>query len=67
MNRKDYSLDVSQDILLSSRDIAKLHGKSRQWWEKLMSQGKIYYHQTSAAKITSTKWVDLYLTNKKDL
>lgn len=46
-------------------DIAKKYGKTRQWWHKLMRQGKLKYHQTAAGKITLQKYLDEYFHSKK--
>lgn len=50
--------------LLSSRDIAKRYGKTRQYWEKLLNEGKILYKETSAGRITTNIWVQGYLGDK---
>lgn len=50
--------------LLSSRDMALEYGKSRQYWEKLLNEGKIPYKETSAGRITTELWVNGYLGNK---
>lgn len=51
--------------LMSSRDIAEEYGKTRQYWEKLLSEGKILYKETSAGRITTNLWVSGYLGNKE--
>lgn len=53
--------------LLSSRDIAEEYGKSRQYWEKLLNEGKILYKETSAGRITTNLWVNGYLGNKDEV
>lgn len=53
--------------LMSSRDIAKEYGKSRQYWEKLLSEGKILYKETSAGRITTNLWIAGYLGNKEEV
>lgn len=50
--------------LMSSRDIAKRYGKTRQYWEKLLNEGKILYKETSAGRITTNLWVQGYLGDK---
>lgn len=50
---------------MSSRDIAKEHGKTRQYWEKLLNEGKILYKETSAGRITTNLWVMGYIGNKE--
>ncbi|MCW1930108.1 MAG: hypothetical protein KIH62_002210 [Candidatus Kerfeldbacteria bacterium] len=52
---------------LSSRDIAHRFGYTRQYWEKLLNQGKIPYHETSAGKITTDLWVRGYLDDKENV
>ncbi|MFA6474718.1 MAG: hypothetical protein WCV88_00780 [Patescibacteria group bacterium] len=51
--------------ILSSSDIAKQYGHSRQYWEKLLNQGKILYRETSAGRITTDLWVKGYIDNKE--
>src|SRR3989338_10044825 len=53
--------------LLSSRDIAQEFGKSRQYWDKLLNEGKIHYKETSAGRITTNLWVHGYLNNKEEV
>jgi len=53
--------------LMSSRDIAEKHGKTRQYWEKLLNEGKILYKETSAGRITTDLWVQGYLGNKEQV
>lgn len=49
------------------QDIAKEHGSTRQYWEKLFKEGKIPYRATSAGKISTHIWVNAYLKNKKEI
>lgn len=51
--------------MMSSRDISKRFGKSRQYWEKLLSEGKILYKETSAGRITTDLWIQGYIDEKK--
>lgn len=51
--------------LMSSRDVAEEFGKSRQYWEKLLNEGKILYKETSAGRITTDLWVEGYLGNRE--
>jgi len=51
--------------LMSSRDLADEYGKTRQYWEKLLNEGKILYKETSAGRITTNIWVEGYLDNKE--
>lgn len=53
--------------LMSTRDIAEEHGKSRQYWDKLLSEGKILYKETSAGRITTDLWVAGYLGKKEEV
>jgi len=53
--------------LLSSGDIAEQYGKSRQYWEKLLNEGKILYKETSAGRITTDLWIRGYLDNKDEV
>lgn len=50
---------------MSSSDIAKTYGHTRQYWEKLLKEGKIPYKETSAGRITTDIWVQAYLDNKE--
>jgi|SRR3989344_5976213 len=50
---------------MSSMDIAEKFGQSRQYWEKLLQEGKIPYKETSAGRITTDLWVQGYLDNKE--
>ena len=50
---------------LSSSDMAKEYGFSRQYWEKLLNEGKIPYKETAAGRITTDLWVRGYLDNKE--
>lgn len=47
--------------LMSATDVAKMYGNSRQFWEKLISDGKIPYYQTSSGKITTNLWIEGYI------
>ncbi|OGN14379.1 MAG: hypothetical protein A3G02_02185 [Candidatus Yanofskybacteria bacterium RIFCSPLOWO2_12_FULL_44_13b] len=53
--------------VMSSRDIADKYGKSRQYWEKLLNEGKILYKETSAGRITTDLWIQGYLDNKPEV
>jgi hypothetical protein len=53
--------------LMSSRDISNRFGKTRQYWEKLLNEGKILYKETSAGRITTDLWVQGYLGNKEQV
>ena len=47
--------------LMSSRDISAKYGKSRQYWDKIMKQGKIVNYQVSAGRITFDKFVEDFI------
>lgn len=49
---------------MSSRDVAREYGFTRQYWEKLLREGKIAYQETRAGRITTNLWVQGYLDNK---
>lgn len=51
--------------LMSPRDISEQYGKTRQYWEKLLNEGKILYKETAAGRITTDLWVQGYLGNKE--
>ncbi len=53
--------------LMSSRDIAQKYGKTRQYWEKLLGEGKILYKETSAGRITTDLWVQGYLDKPEEV
>ena len=53
--------------LMSSRDISDRFGKSRQYWEKLLNEGKILYKETSAGRITTDLWVQGYIGNLEEV
>lgn len=47
--------------LYSSSDLSNTYGNSRQYWEKLLSEGKLPFQQTSSGRITTNLWVEGYL------
>lgn len=53
--------------IMSSGDLALAYGKSRQYWEKLLNEGKIHYKETSAGRITTNLWVQGYLNDKENV
>ncbi len=53
--------------IMSSSDIAGAYGKTRQYWEKLLNEGKILYKETSAGRITTNLWVDGYLNDRENV
>lgn len=50
---------------MSPTDISEKHGHTRQYWEKLLNEGKIPYKETSAGRISTDLWVQGYLNNKE--
>lgn len=50
---------------MSPTDLSEEHGHTRQYWEKLINEGKIPYKETSAGRITTDLWVRGYLDNKE--
>jgi hypothetical protein len=53
--------------LMSSRDISEKFGKTRQYWEKLLNEGKILCKETSAGRITTDLWVQGYLGKPEEV
>jgi hypothetical protein len=49
---------------MSPSDISKEYGKTRQYWSKLIREGKIQYQQTSAGAITTNLNVSNYLQSQ---
>lgn len=64
---RDNGYIPSNARLMSSRDIAQEYGSTRQYWEKLLNEGKIRYKETSAGRITTDLWVDGYLGNREEV
>lgn len=54
-------------LLMSSGDVAREYGKTRQYWEKLLNEGKIHYKETSAGRITTNLWVQGYLEDREQV
>lgn len=50
---------------MSPKDLSEERGHTRQYWEKLISEGKIPYRETSAGRITTDLWVQGYLDNRE--
>jgi hypothetical protein len=48
----------------SPSDLANFIGKSRQYWCKLIKQGKLKAHQTSCGPIVTTEQLIEYYKNK---
>jgi hypothetical protein len=53
--------------LMSSSDIAEEYGKTRQYWEKLLNEGKILYKETAAGRITTDVWINGYIGKKEEV
>lgn len=51
-------------VVMSSGDLARNYGSTRQYWEKLLNEGKIHYKETAAGRITTNLWVQGYLDNR---
>jgi hypothetical protein len=64
-NLSKVMLDKGYIRLQSVSDLSATYGKSRQYWEKLLTSGKIPYHQTAAGKITLNLWVEGYLSGEE--
>src|SRR3989344_2495174 len=63
MLRKGY---LPPDVrFMSPKDLSEERGHTRQYWEKLIKEGKILYRETSAGRITTDLWVQGYLDNKE--
>ncbi|KKQ68221.1 MAG: hypothetical protein US89_C0009G0034 [Candidatus Peregrinibacteria bacterium GW2011_GWF2_38_29] len=60
-------LDQGYIGFLSASDIAEKYGRSRQFWEKLLREGKILYQQTKSGKITTNLWVEAYLRKDEEI
>ena len=58
-------LPMNADFL-SPTDLANRYGYTRQYWEKLLKEGKVKYKQTSAGMITTSLWVEGYMKNRKE-
>jgi len=54
-------------LVMSSGDLARNYGKSRQYWEKLLNEGKIHYKETAAGRITTNLWVQGYLSDRENV
>lgn len=50
---------------MSPSDVSKRYGHTRQYWEKLLNEGKIPHKETSAGRITTDLWVQGYLNNRE--
>ena len=53
--------------LMSSGDVAREYGKTRQYWEKLLDEVKIHYKETSAGRISTNLWVPGYLNDREQV
>ncbi len=52
---------------MSPRDVAEEYGHTRQYWEKLLNEGKIPFKETSAGRITTDLWVRGYIDNRENV
>lgn len=50
---------------MTSSDLSSGYGFTRQYWEKLLKEGKILYKQAAGGMITTDIWVQGYLSNKE--
>ncbi|MFA5106765.1 MAG: hypothetical protein WC497_00375 [Patescibacteria group bacterium] len=50
---------------MTSSDLSNDYGFTRQYWEKLLKEGKILYKEAAAGMITTDIWVQGYLGNKE--
>lgn len=50
---------------MTSSDLSNDYGFTRQYWEKLLKEGKILYKEAAAGMITTDIWVQGYLSNKE--
>lgn len=66
-NMKERGYIAHDTQIMSSSDIAKEYGKTRQYWEKLLNEGKIHYRETSAGRITTNLWVQGYLNDREQV
>ncbi len=66
MEEKGY-VSLSELRLMSSREMAEEYGNSRQYWEKLLREGKIPFYQTAAGRISLDLYVEAYITKKEDV
>jgi len=67
MANKGYVKSMRDLELLSASDIATRYGGTKQYWDKLLREGKIPYKKTSSGKITTNVWVEGYLGNKEEV
>lgn len=51
--------------LMSSGDVARAYPQTRQYWEKLLNEGKIRYKETAAGRITTDLWIKGYLDDRE--
>jgi hypothetical protein len=63
MREKGYLSPESR--FMTSTDLSNDYGFTRQYWEKLLKEGKILYKEAAAGMITTDIWVQGYLSNKE--
>ena len=66
MEEKGY-IPLSKIRLMSSREMSEEFGNSRQYWEKLLREGKIPFYQTAAGSISVDIFVEAYLEKKGEV
>lgn len=64
MRNKGYLRLRPEARFMTSTDLSETYGSTRQYWEKLLKEGKILYKETAGGMITTDLWVDGYLDNK---
>ncbi len=62
-----FMFDKGYIQMMSPSDLSKRYGKTRQYWEKLIKEGKIPYQRTASGAITTNIWVEGYLRNKEEV
>jgi hypothetical protein len=67
MRSKGYLRLRPETRFMTSTDLSETYGFTRQYWEKLLREGKVLYKETAAGMITTDLWVDGYLDNKEQV
>lgn len=65
MKITQFMFDKGYIRFMSSSDLSRNYGRSRQYWEKLIKEGKIPYQKTASGSITTNVWVEGYLQEEK--
>lgn len=63
MRKKGYLKPEAR--FMTSSDLSSDYGFTRQYWEKLLKEGKILYKQAAGGMITTDIWIQGYLSNKE--